>query len=392
LDLILGTHHLSSVGGAETYLLTVAEQLQRFSHRVTLFGSDGGEMARFLERRGLRVVIGESGLPDTCDALIVQDAVTALTLAERYPSAPQVFVAHAPNLEMWFPPSLPGVVSAVIVLNDRVRSRVEAMAGDHDVVRLRQPIDIQRFGSRDPLPGRPRRLVMLGNYLFGARRAAVVDVCEAAGIQVVQVGRHGQATFEPEREIVRGDIVVGHGRSLLEGMACARASYVLDDRGGDGWITPDRYAVLEADGFTGSAFDEVVDSERLARDLRAYRPEMGLANRDLILRHHNAASHVSELARLLKRVASRRTRPDAVDEIARLSLSQWRAEGRAAELRVENQELRRELAKERARAATALADAGDARRQLVAVTTTRRYRFARLIARPLDFLRRVGAP
>ena len=29
MDLVIGNHHLSSVGGAETYLITIAEQLGR---------------------------------------------------------------------------------------------------------------------------------------------------------------------------------------------------------------------------------------------------------------------------------------------------------------------------------------------------------------------------
>ena len=46
-------------------------------------------------------------------------------------------------------------------------------------------------------------------------------------------------------------------------------------------MTPETYAALEADNFSGRAFPEVVDFERLKRDLREYRPELGPVNRDL---------------------------------------------------------------------------------------------------------------
>lgn len=48
--------------------------------------------------------------------------------------------------------------------------------------------------------------------------------------------------------------MVGKGRALLEGMACARAAYLYDVAGSDGWVTPERYGAMEADGFAGQAF------------------------------------------------------------------------------------------------------------------------------------------
>ena len=77
------SYFLVGIGGSETYLLTVAEQLQRLGHEVTVHAAEGGAMSEHMRSRGLRVAIGEGGLPASCDALLVQDAAMAYALAER---------------------------------------------------------------------------------------------------------------------------------------------------------------------------------------------------------------------------------------------------------------------------------------------------------------------
>ena len=124
MELVLSTFHFSSIGGSETYLLTVAEQLERLGHDVTIHAADVGEMAELAARRGVRVAEDEDRLPGRCDAVIVQDAPTALELADRYPRAPQVFVVHSDAFDAMTPPELPGVTGAVVAMNDRVARRV----------------------------------------------------------------------------------------------------------------------------------------------------------------------------------------------------------------------------------------------------------------------------
>src|SRR3954454_2983344 len=93
MEIVLATNGLIGIGGSETYLLTVAEHLQRLRHQVTLHAGRGGQMSELMESRGLRVAIGEGALPAKCDVALVQDAAMAYTLAGRWPETPQVFRA-----------------------------------------------------------------------------------------------------------------------------------------------------------------------------------------------------------------------------------------------------------------------------------------------------------
>jgi hypothetical protein len=156
---------------------------------------------------------------------------------------------------------------------------------------------------------------------------------------------------------------------VLEAMAAGKAAYVYDSDGGDGWVRPESYAMLEADGFAGIATDAVIDLARLRRDLADFDPAMGEANRDLARHHHGAGSHAIELVELIERSApSSPPDPEVLAEVARL----WRVQRRAEEWAIQTARQNRHLQK-----------------QIDSITAGGSYRLARRIGRPAAWLRRL---
>ena len=97
---------------------------------------------------------------------------------------------------------------------------------------------------------------------------------DEAAIEWEQVGyKSGGPTREPERLMGDADIVIGKARVIVEAMSSGRAAYVYDHNGGDGWVTSERYALLEADNSGGQA-------EPAAADLERIRPTWGLSAGD----------------------------------------------------------------------------------------------------------------
>jgi hypothetical protein len=276
-------------------------------------------MSDFAAARGVRVVLDTQRVPDAIDGILVQDGSLSHVLADLRPRAPQVFRACSDVFDFVLPPQLPGVVRAVVVASERIHRQVDAMAAHYEVVRLRQPIDTARFAPQGEIRERPRRAVLLGNYLHGRRRRLLEAAWGAAGVECVAIGAGGETRAQPEAAIRDADIVVGKARAVLDGMACGRAAYVFDVYGGDGWVTPERYPAMEADNFGGHATDWTLSAERLAADLAAYRPEMGLVNRDLVLQHHSARDHAQQLVALMRRVTATPPAPIApLRELARM--------------------------------------------------------------------------
>jgi hypothetical protein len=326
MRLLLANHHLG-LGGSESYLMTVAEQLDRLGHDVVIYAVERGLGAEVALERGL-ALIGETELEDDFDAALVQDAGVSLQIAAQCPGVPQLFVAHSGMFDLQAPPQLPGVVGTIVVLNDRIARRMATFATGVQIVRLRQPIDTQRFVPRASLPEVPRRALLLSNNPNGDRLAMLEAACEEVGIALERVGGAAGHSTDPRPQLAAADVVIGYGRSVLEGMACGRAAYVYDWKGGDGWVTAESYPAIEADGFAGSS-GLAPDDERLADDLRRYSASMGPVNHDLIYTHHRANVHAEELVELMRGLLAEPVeRPRApLQEMSRLVRLEWRARG-----------------------------------------------------------------
>ncbi len=300
------------------------------------------------EERGLTVV-NEGEMPAECDAALVQDAGVSLQLADRYPDAPQLFVAHSEIFDLQVPPQLDGVVGLIVALNERVASRMRALSSGVEVVRLRQPIDTERFTPRGALPDVPRSALLLSNTPHDDRLAMIEVACDAAGIELTRLGGSAGQKLDPRQALAEADVVIGYGRSILEAMACGRAAYVYDWKGGDGWVTPESYPAIEADGIGGRTGKAFLDAEGLAGDLAGYRASMGPVNHDIVLAHHRANVHVQELVELIRTLAKPASRPrDGLDEMARLVRLEWRAQAEIRRLTEESVGLRQSIENERA--------------------------------------------
>jgi hypothetical protein len=272
-----------------------------------------------------------NGLERWCDAAIVQDSILSYRLADQLPGTPQLFRGASDLYDMSLPPGLPGVVHDVVVCSDRVGRRIAALSTRPTVHRLRQPIDTERFMPAGVPGAVPRRAVLLGNYLRGERLEMVTSALDWVGVSFEQVGLQGVTDPSPERAIWESDIVIAKGRAALEGMACGRPVLVFDQFGGDGWVTADRYPVMEADNFAGLSGPPVASPERLIDELSHYDPRMGLLNRELVVANHGARAHTQRLCELLERVdPPARLDGAPLRELSRLVDLQWRAEARAA--------------------------------------------------------------
>ena len=397
MRIVLATSAFHHVGGSETYLLTLGENLVRLGHDVRVYARVAGDMAMLARRHGVETVDRVEDLGEPADAVVSQDGIVAHDLAAAWPGVPQAFVCHSALHDVQQPPLVPGIVSTVIVLNERVRRRVEALNADLDVVRLTQPIDTQRFSPLSSPKDRPRRALVLSTYLDGAPRRAIEEVWGAAGVEVVSLGVD-DVSLAPELAMGDVDIVIGKGRAVLEAMSCGRPAYLYDSFGGDGWITPDAYPAFEADGFSGQQHRRVLDAGQLAADLGAYTPEWGRLGRELVLRHHDARTHAHDVLDVLVGLGAAPGRAATLEsEVGRQVELRWAAEATLFGLRAEmrrtsarTDEVEREAARARLEALRAEDDLAAALVELAHLrerVEVHRQRNRRLRRR----LRRIGA-
>jgi hypothetical protein len=383
MRIVQGICSLADPGGTETYVLTVAHELERLGHEVVLVTHEPGLMAEHAASHGFEVATDGGMWPVDCDAVLTHDAIIAGELADRYPDVRLVHFAHSPVFDHQLPLLVPHIVSAVVVASELVAERIRALPLDAPIVRLRHPVDTDRF-TGGAIGERPRRALLLSNYLKGPRRAALVDAWEAAGVECVQLGMPTSPMLEIVGAILEADIVVGKGRAALEGMSCARAVYVYDEFGGDGWITPHTYAQFEAANFSGLASTDPRGPGELGDDLADYNSDMGWLNRELAVRHHGARRHAQDLVKVLRGTDSAADdRTSATAELSRLARQKLHAERLAGASGRELSVARQSLATWRDRALTAERELERAR----SVLRTRRVRTGIRLGRALDRIR-----
>ena len=316
---------LKHPGGTEVYALTVAEQLERLGHEATLVTWLEGAMSERARARGVRVITPEAVRPGTAEVVIASDAATMLTLAEGVPTAVRIMVMHSVEYVVQTPPQLPDACQAVVVLSDRVQRRAEALAIVPRVVRLRHPIDLDRYRLL-PWPERPpRRVAIFGHIAGGARPDSFSAACRAAGLEPSVVGLPGgTATADPERVIGEVDMVVGIGRCALEGATARRPVYVAGPAGVDGWLRPELYATLERDGLSGQAVSRT--DAILPRELAdPPSPDEVQALYEQVTRAHDARVHAEELVALARELGAPagpvRGPADEISRLVRLELT-----------------------------------------------------------------------
>src|SRR5262249_44900567 len=161
MNLIFGNLELTTIGGVGTYLVTVAEQLEKMGHTVTVYTEEAGDMAGGADGRGLRVVSDPPELPDSCAVVYAPDTPSAYPLPDRYREVPQAFVVHHDEHGRWVVPQLPGVTSATVVYCERFERHARSLAHVPEIVRLRGPVDTRRFSPRGSIAETPQRALVM---------------------------------------------------------------------------------------------------------------------------------------------------------------------------------------------------------------------------------------
>ncbi len=304
---------LGGRGGSESYLEALVPALHQLGHDVELYSPRVGPVAERFRTAGFVVHSDDRELRTDYDVVHAQDAPTAMLARARLPATPIVFAAHSWFLHLVDPPA-EAAPSAVVVFNDLVAARARAsVLGDQvPIHRLTQPItlgtaDRHRVGIR----ARPTRALAMSRNL-STRIGPLHEACAATGISLQAFGRDDELEH-PELEMVRTDVVIGSGRTILEALAVGRAAFVYDETGCAGYVTPDSYPSLEACGFTPDAGEPVMD---LAAQLRRYDQSLGTVGRELAVRHHAVAHHAAALVEIY-RSTPEPDRPPAPPEVLR---------------------------------------------------------------------------
>jgi len=309
MKILLTNHDLSYYAGTETFVYTLAVELQRTGHEVVCFSPRLGAVAQRLVTAGVTVTADLGRAPDDVDVIHAHHRYESLLARTRYPDLPLIFTGHG-VLPWQEQPAVAALgASRYVAVSEEVRGHLIERHGvpADKVVIVRNGIDLERFRARTPLSPEPRRALILSNYMPARQRAQVRRVCRELGITVGEAGA-GNALWAVEDEIAQADLVFGLGRSALEAMAARRVVLVYDYNGGDGLVTPERFERLRQRNFSGRTHNRRFTDAELAAEIQAYGPAVAEDVYAFIERDHDIRVMARQLVELYEEARRRPAR------------------------------------------------------------------------------------
>ncbi len=274
LNVLFTIQTMEGPAGGSLYVRDFARELARQGHRPCVYCRRLGGPARELLSAGIPVIdsIDKLAQPDIIHGNAPVETVAAML---RFPQTPALFVCHG-----WGPdaiaPRLPGIIRYLAV-SEHARDALISLFGvpESSVLLHQNPVDLERFPQRGPLPPAPRRALVFSNTLTELNHLpAIQEACAEAGLAVDAIGLGvGAALSDPERILGDYDVVFAKGRAALEAMATGCAVILADVSGFGEMVTTENYDLLRLRNFGLRTFLLPPTKETVLSQLRRYDPQ-----------------------------------------------------------------------------------------------------------------------
>lgn len=320
LKILIGNNTLAMLAGSETWTLTLATQLSAMGHKVHCFSPELGIISEHLEENGIRcfselstsgvkpfTFILEEKVDHEYDVIIANHNHIVEFLRSQYPKTPIMSTIHGvmhtqtiQGKEEKAPehPSLTAGVNQFIAVSEEVKSLLQEKYNIDSLI-IRNFLDTKKFRSRRSAhPGKPKQILFNSNYnVAGDPDVQIVrDVAKHYGAKLAAVGENFVSTSDIVPIIESSDIVIGMGRSVLEGISMGRLGIVHGRWGTGGVVHEGNIEDMRACNFSGrNSGGIVMTAEQMIEEIdRFYNPTTLEWGMNYIRREHNVV-HAAEI-------------------------------------------------------------------------------------------------
>ena len=290
MNILLGNQTLSLLAGSEMWTLTLAKEFVRQGHNVTALGAELGLIATKLEAAGVKCVkdfgdkngaapysfVMEEDAADF-DIIICNHYEVTKYLHNQFPEVPIIATVHgilhkdSETGEIW--PEHPVTefkVDQYISVSEEVQELMKTVYNLDSVI-IRNPFDLERFKKEGEISDQPKAFLINSNYhdVDSPEVKLIKEVSDHYGATLTAVGVHFAPTFEVEAGIKIADVVVGMGRSVLEGVCMGKIGLVHGRWGTGGIIMPDNVEELRKVNFSGRG-NPMMTAQEIIADIDQY--------------------------------------------------------------------------------------------------------------------------
>lgn len=280
------------MGGTEKWTYTLARQFQSAGHDVEVWCFLPGLTSDKLEAIDIPVLQRNSCDGRVYDLKLVNQN-TCLPMvqgAEGY----TVFTSHGPLHNLEYAPS---GADQYVAVSPEVQEQVEK-AGHASTV-IYNGLDLEEFSPRMARPEGPTRVLSLCKSV--ATSWMLKDACKELEWGYTWVNYLQRPVWDVANLIQPHDIVVGCGRSALEGLACGKSVLVFDGRTeeprADGWITRQNVDTLRQKNFACRTHNHYWHLPDLVEALKQWEPQDW--SREWCMEHADVRKKAAEYLSLL---------------------------------------------------------------------------------------------
>ncbi|MCS7314928.1 MAG: glycosyltransferase [Bryobacterales bacterium] len=324
LRVLLTIQTMEGPAGGSMYVRDLALELARQGHEPAVYCRRLGPPAQQLLDVGIQVVdcIDRTPRPDIIHGNSPIETVAAVL---RWPEAAAVFACHG-----WGPdalaPRIPGIVRYLPV-SEHARDVLLSVYGvpEDRIVMFQNPVDLERFPLRSPLPPVPRKALVFSNTISELNHLPVIRAaCMEMGLVLDSLGvATGRVRLDPERVLSAYDIVFAKGRAALEALATGCAVILTDAVGFGELVTTENYDQLRLRNFGLRALRLPSTKETLLAQLKRYDPEDAARVTARVRRTEGLFAAVQRLGEIYREAIAERRRHDPDWESVRAGVARF---------------------------------------------------------------------
>jgi len=259
MKILLTNHSLAGVGGTEKWTYAVAKELSEMGHEVSVYAMMLGITS---DKMDFAEVVHE--VWETDFDLILSNHNTCLS--EVLGDTPIIHTSHGPKNGLEHPAA---GADAYVGVSEEVRLAYP----DYNMSVITNGIDLDEFKPQEMNRAVPRVLSMCKNTKASGM---LQSACEMLGLEFDWVHYHKRLVWDTAPLIRDADIIIGCGRTALEGLACGKSVMVFDGRTdepmADGWITEKNVEDLRRSNFSCRRREYKWEMPQLLQAFRAYEP------------------------------------------------------------------------------------------------------------------------
>lgn len=332
MKMLFTNNELTGLGGSQTFVYTLASHYRALGHEVEIYSPTLGYTAQKFEEAGL-VCLDHLDPGRTYDIIHAQHT-PAQEARITYPATPMVYVCHGTTVDTERPSvDLITDLPKLVAMSEGIRKQMVTKWGApyEKIEVVPNPIDTNRYrpiandteGYR-PIKADTLAILAITNHpecelldMLGILRKQIPISLKHIGFDALSplgcdmdenmpfcnIG----SVWNTEDFINAHDIIIGVGRSALEGMSCGKPVIVFNHGVADGVVTAENAEKLHRHNFSGFFSQQRWSGDDLAQavmDILAQGTSSFLYNRIFVRRYHNVVEIAHRFLQIYNSVAT----------------------------------------------------------------------------------------